>query len=172
MIKKIVLLFVFGFICTTVFSQVRHIKGLKGVELILGATGQGPYASAGYSQYIHREVYLKGAFGYERGDASGSDFSTYFLDATGHYTFYSVNPNFFLNAVAGLTGLYENVEKKEIAIEQSGSSIGVLIGLEAEIYIDHRWAVVVNGSQRHYFQSDFGKNRWLLGAGIKRILDF
>lgn len=163
-----VTLFVLCF--TSTFGQVRHIEGLKGIEVMGGATAQAPYFAAGFSQYVHRQAYLKGSFGYERGSASGSDFSTFFIDATGHYTFYSVNPNFFLNAVAGLSGLYENIEKKEINLDQSGSSIGILVGLEAEIYLDHRWAALININQRHYFQSDFGKNRWLAGIGIKRIL--
>ena len=168
---KIFIAFTLMLICfTSGFGQVRHIEGLKGVEVVVGATAQGPYFSAGFSQYIHRQAYLKGSFGYERGAAAGSDFSTYFVDATGHYTFYSVNPNFFLNAVGGISGLYEDVQKKEITLDQSGSSVGVLIGLEAEIYLDYRWAVIVNVNQRHYFQSDFGKNRWFAGVGIKRIL--
>ena len=169
--RNLVIIFtLLAFCLTSGYCQVRHIKGMKGVEINLGATGQAPFFAAGYSQYLDRIAYIKGSLGYERGTASNSDFSTYFIDAAMHYTFYSVNPNFFLNAVGGLSGMHEEIEKKEITIDQSGSSIGVLIGFEMELYIDERWVVLLNGNQRHYFSSNFGKNRWLVGAGIKRIL--
>jgi hypothetical protein len=89
------------------------------------------------------------------------------LDAAIGYTLIQIKDDVFFNAYLGASGVYDDVEELESTIDQSGFSAGILGGAEIEFYISDTVVLLINGTQRYYFGSDFGNARWMLGAGVK-----
>jgi len=150
-------------------AQVRHLKGQKGMEVMVGITEHSQVFGGGFSQYLSSNLYLKGALGYENGTISNVDFTAYLIDITANYMVFSVNSQVFFNAVLGASGIYEETEFLESTFDQDGFSPGMIGGLEIEIFLNDKIILLTNGSQRHYFQSELGESRWLVTAGLKYI---
>jgi len=150
-------------------AQVRHLKGQKALEVMAGITEYSQVFGGGFSQYLSSKLYLKGALGYENGAISNVDFTSYLIDITANYTVFNINSQVFLNAVFGASGIYEETEFLESTFKQEGFSPGIIGGLEIEVFLSDRIILIINGSQRHYFQSELGANRWLVTAGLKYI---
>jgi len=150
-------------------AQVRHLKGQKGLEVMAGITAYSQVVGGGFSQYISSKLYLKGLLGFENGTISNVDFTTYLIDITANYTVFNIKSQVFFNAVLGASGIYEETEPLESTFKQEGFSPGIIGGLEIEVFLSDRIILIINGSQRHYFQSELGPNRWLATAGLKYI---
>jgi len=150
-------------------AQVRHLKGQKALEVMAGITEYSQVYGGGFSQYFNSKLYLKGVLGYEYGTISNVDFTSYLVDLTVNYTVFSINSKVFFNAVLGASGIYEETETLESTFEQERFSPGIIGGFEIEVFLSDRIILIINGSQRHYFQSELGSNRWLATAGLKYI---
>jgi hypothetical protein len=160
----------FIFICmipVLAFGQGRHLTGIPGLALPGGLTGQGAFGSLGVSRNLAANLYGKLAADYEQGTVTGVNYSSYMLDAAIGYTLIQIKDDVFFNAYLGASGLYDDIEELDSTIDQSGFSAGILGGAEIEIYISDTIVLLLNGTQRYYFGSDFGNSRWMLGIGMK-----
>ncbi len=151
-------------------AQVRHLKGQQGLEAFGGITKHSQVLGAGYSYYLSSKLYLKGSLGYETGTITEVNFTAYLVDVSCNYTLFDINSVAFFNVVLGGSGLYEETESLESTIAQEGFSPGVLGGVEIEMFLSDRLVIVAGGSQRHYFLSELGPDRWLVNGGLKYIL--
>ena len=149
------------------FGQGRHLKGIYGIEVTGGITGQGAFGSLGVSRNLSADLYGKLAIDYEQGTVTGVNYRSYMLDAAIGYTLIQIKDDVFFNAYLGASGIYDDIEELESTIDQSGFSAGILGGAEIELYISDTVVLLINGTQRYYFGSDFGNARWMLGAGVK-----
>jgi len=167
-------LFVPIFLITVSFqisnAQVRHLKGQQGLEAFAGITKHSQVFGGGFSYYLSSKLYLKGSLGYETGTITEVDFTAYLVDVSCNYTLFDINSVAFFNVLLGGSGLYEETESMESTIAQEGFSPGVLGGVEMEIFLSDRLVIVAGGSQRHYFLSELGADRWLATGGLKYIL--
>lgn len=150
-------------------AQVRHLKGQKGMEVMAGITEHSQVFGSGFSQYLSSNLYLKGLLGFESGTISNVDFTAYLMDVTAYYTVFNINSRVFINAVLGASGIYEETEPLESTFKQEGFSPGIIGGLEIEVFFNDKIILITNGSQRYYFLSELGENRWLATAGLKYI---
>ncbi len=167
--KTIFLIILIAAVHIQALSQVRHIKGQKGVEALAGITEDSNVLSVGYSQYLNSKLYLKGTLGYENGSISSVDFTAYLLEIATNYNLIKIHSKVFLNALLGGGIAYEETETLESTLEQTGFSPGVFGGLEIEIFINDRIVLVTNGTQRYYPQSALGEYFWMCNTGIKYI---
>ena len=151
-------------------AQVRHFKGQQGLEVFGGITKHSQVFGGGFSYYLSSKLYLKGSLGYETGTITEVDFTAYMFDVSCNYTLFDVNSVAFFNVILGGSGLYEETESLESTLTQEGFSPGVFGGVELEIFLNDRVVVIAGGSQRHYFLSELGPDRWLVNGGLKYIL--
>lgn len=165
-IKPVLYLFIL-MLPLTCYGQGRHLKGVRGIELAGGITGQGVYGSLGASQNLNAVTYGKIAVAYEPGTIDDVKYHSYMIDASINYTLIQIKDDVFLNACLGGSGVYDDLEELESTTDQSGFSAGILGGAEIEIYISNAVVFLINGTQRYYFGNDFGNARWMLGAGVK-----
>jgi hypothetical protein len=99
-IKPVLYLFIL-LLPLTSYGQGRHLKGIRGIELIGGITGQGVYGMLGASQNLSAVTYGKIAVAYEPGSIDDVKYHSYMIDASINYTLIQIKDDVFFNAFLG-----------------------------------------------------------------------
>lgn len=168
------------FMCNIVEAQI-HIRKLKGVELSVGSSINRIYSGniAG-SYFLNKKYYVKMLFGYEKGEDVKYDsvdvvkekiyFETYNIEPSLYRTLYN-KKRLYVNMGTGLSIIYNNVENVKYTHNQDGIFFGGFIGLENELYLSKKIALICGVKQYFYLNRDIvnvGRYRCLLNVGVKK----
>ena len=177
---KYLVIFLLFLLSTTVNAQI-HIKKLKGVELNLGSSINRIYnIGIGGSYFINKKNYIKILFGYEKNTTEKYDsvsvakldvFSeTYNIEASLYRSIYNTK-RVYVNAGYGISTIYNNVRNIDYTENQNGVFVGGFIGLENELYLMNKFALICGIKQYYYINNNIvniGKYRCLLNVGVKK----
>ena len=157
-------------------AQVRHIKGIQGIELGGGASRFGFIAYGSHVVYFNKKFYLKSLLFYEKaklanGNVSVSDVGLEVLPA---YNLYNMPGKFYFNLIGGISAIVkENMKGSTNAIEGASKieafKFGFMGGGEVEYYVSEKISLISTFGQRYYF-SPYGSWRWGLTCGVRYSL--
>jgi hypothetical protein len=150
-------------------AQIRHVAGIKGVDVRYSMSKYGSMFGADYVQYFGRKFYMKAGLGYgtAEDDVNKVGITRYMFDLTAAYTVLNVNEVVFINVIGGGTaGLEQLTEKAEGGID-SEFKLGVFGGAEAEIFFNDRFVFIMNFNQRFLNGNYFGTQRYYITAGLR-----
>lgn len=168
--KIFVSLFLILFASSFANAQLRHVKGIKAIEVNYGYTKLGNYINLGYSKQVLQQLYLKGTLGFEKGEYKIAKFNSYIIDFGAFYSPVNLKKAIFLNFSGGITtnmDTYSNFEPINNAIN---FNYGAFVGAELEVYVLDSFVLLLNSQQKFLFNPTVGTKVYFLGAGIKYIL--
>jgi hypothetical protein len=166
--KKLLLFTLLLFaLCLGAEAQIRHVKGISAIEVGAFKSKYGQAGTFGYSRYFSRNLYGKLNVMHEIGQDKGYKFSATGLDVTAAYTMFTMREFIFVNAIGGATVSYDQLLGEESLSPSSAIKYGILYGIETEIFISDKFALLLNGNSRYLLVDAFGKVRYYAGAGIK-----
>ncbi|MFM8914122.1 MAG: conjugal transfer protein TraO, partial [Flammeovirgaceae bacterium] len=151
-------------------AQIRHVRGIKSVDAMYLKTKSGQAFSVGYVSYRNNSSYIKGALFFEQGTESGIQYTS--MGAEAYYAKNLVHAGsvYYLNAIGGAHLSVDNpvngTFNPELKIPTT-FKMGVLFGVENEIFINDRFVLIINFSQRMLLGNEYGNYRWFAGAGIR-----
>jgi hypothetical protein len=153
--------------CFAASGQIRHVKGIKSVEVNFGKPLYGTAFGASFVKYRTSSSYWK--VGLLR-DVSKRDLfqinSTAF-DFSYYYTVYDINEIVYFNLFGGATVAVDQLVQNEFYSAKSAFKYGVLGGAEVEVFITDKWAVVPGFNQRYLFVDTFGKTRHYITFSVR-----
>lgn len=154
---------------TSVFSQfsTRHFHNMKTVELNAGLTQHGYYMNTGYSRYITSNSYVKVNGFWENGEVKEIDIRNFGLDVIYNHTVLKISNTLFFNIGGGVTFGYDQILSKEILNLDDELNFGGLLNAEGEIFFSNNIALIIQANQRFLAKTDFGRQRWFTGIGVK-----
>jgi hypothetical protein len=166
--KIVITLLLTFFIVSAANAQIRHVRHIKSIDLMYGITGFGTTYSAGYVSYLSNTSYIKFGGFYEQGISQGLP-----------YTSIGLEPYFAKNIIRGGYKYYLNaIGGAHVSVDNSGATLGefkipsafkmgVLLGIENELFISDKFVLIINFSQRILLAQEYGSYRFFAQAGIR-----
>jgi len=170
---KIILLIAFLAVGSGAFAQ-RHLKGIKGLDVLGGATGKGFYGELAFNAYVSNKIYYNIPFRAEAATIDQTKFNSLSLNPNINYTFLKPTEWLFISAKGGAS-LYLDSRGKSSSdssstfIKSKSQTInyGLFAGLEAEIFLSDKVVWILNFRQNYNFNSYPGHAVWYAGTGIR-----
>jgi hypothetical protein len=165
------ILFVLAFIPVLANAQllnIRHVKGIKSVDVNYGITEYGKLYSAGYVKYFSNSTYLKGQLFYEKGEGNGLNYTSTGADVYFAKTIVHSGFHYYLNGIGGAHLSVDNTSNS-LSSDKIPSTMksGILLGIENEYFISDRFVLIGTFSQRALLGNNFGNYRWFAQVGIR-----
>lgn len=154
----------------TGMGSVWHYPGQIGVEIGIKRSPIGWNYSAGGSQYLSSNSYLKGTAFFDDGYFERVKLQSFGVNAMYFYSPYSIAETVFFNVGAGLTGNYDLV-KNYWPNTNKKLNYGIVGGIEIEAAIADYLMVTGTGLQRYLKNDSFGRGRYEIGLGIKYLIN-
>ena len=145
---------------------LRHVEGLKGLEINLGIQAMAPFAEINGMLHITRNWLVKiGLGGAKSLKQRGGEYKAIFSQPGVGYTLLDNSRNLFLSALIGPYIVYEQLNKEQ------QFNIALALGGELAFFLLHRLEVVGSGGMRYFFRdSKAGSLGYFLGAGLRFTL--
>lgn len=168
--KTTLLIIALAAVLASAKAQIRHVRGIKSMDAMYSMTKPGQAYSIGYVTYLNNSSYLKGSLFFEQGTESGIQYTS-----MGSEFYYAKNlvhagSAFYLNAIGGAHLSVDNpvagTFNPELKIPNT-FKMGILGGIENEIFISDRFVLILNFTQRILLGNEYGNYRWFAGAGIR-----
>ena len=170
---KFILLIAFLAIGSGAFAQ-RHLKGIKGVDILGGITGKGYYGELGFNSYISNKLYYNLPIRAEFAEIQGTKFNSYSFNPNINYTLLKPTEWFFISAKGGASIYMDsrgstNSDTSTTYINDKTTTInyGVFAGIETEVYFSDKVVWIVNFRQNYNFNSTPGHSVWYAGTGVR-----
>ncbi len=157
-------------------AQIRHVKGIKAVDLTYGYSPVTRNYTASYVAYLSNDVYLKSGLFYLQGQDKGLNFISVGLEVAYNYNLFTINEFIFFNGRGGLAFSNDRFSPALVQFDGAGNisesahsafKVGVLLGIETEIFITDKFVLLLGGDQRLMFGDKWGSNRFFLFSGIR-----
>jgi len=154
---------------SSVFNDfsTRHFQNMKAFELFGGTTEFGTYAGLSFSRYMTSNSYIKVNGFWESGDVDAIEIRNFGLDLIYNHTIFKVSNTIFFNVGGGATFGYDQILSKEILNLDDELNFGGLLNAETEVFFTNNIAMVIHANQRFLARTNFGRQRWFTGIGIK-----
>ena len=166
--KKLILPLIMAFIATAAGAQIRHVPGIKSVDIYYGVSGHGTVVGASFIKYWKSNLYMKAGGFQESGTDNGISYQSIGGDFKVARTLLKKSPWFYFNGVAGATfSIDQPREGGQIFNLQSKPKYGALAGVEMEFFISDRFVFFSAWDQRFLLGSEYGNYRWFGTGGIR-----
>lgn len=150
--------------------KLRHIEGIRGFDFSTGVNRYGNQFSLGYAQYESENFIGRLVLNYEYGRINLTTYSTQYLFVEFNNTLYRVKKRVFLNLAYGVLAGQENSSSEVLNLKANTFEYGLLLGINAEIYLLNRLAVLIELKQIWDNGSGFGSFRYYGSAGFRFYL--
>lgn len=154
-------------------GQVRHVKGIKALDISYAKTAFGQAYSLGYVNYFSNKLYGKANLFYEKGENKETAilYSSFGADIFACYKIISFNETVYINALGGLTlasDKQDNLGLSTLGYDlQSAFKYGGLAGIESETFFSDKFALIIGFNQKYLLNPGFGSTRWFGYAAIR-----
>jgi len=148
---------------------VKHIKGLKSIDIYYSGTKNSNGVQGGFSHFIYKDIYLQYSGKYEKGTIGYTFFEHISGSVMGNYSLYNIKNMVYFNVlVSGHIG-YEMLLMTENRQPAFGMTYEGAVGTEVEIFVLPN--VVLSGvfSQKVYSSSLLGSSYYEGKVGLKYI---
>lgn len=164
--------FVLVFIMTFTVNAQRHIKGVKGIDALAGATGKGVYGEAAYNYFLSNKVYLNFSGRFEYAKIQDVGLQSYSINPSVNYTIYSPAKWLFFSLKGGASGYWEQIDSDipdnyEVKANSTSTfNYGVFAGVESELFFSNRVSWIINFRQNYNFARS-GSKVFYGGTGLR-----
>jgi hypothetical protein len=149
-------------------GQIRHVPGVRSVEVFYGVSGHGAVQGASFISYWKPNLYMKVNAFFEAGQESGVSYQSYGADFKMARTVLKKSPVFYVNLTGGATiALDKPVSGAELFNVNQTFKYGALAGVELELFLSDKFVFVTSFDQRFLIGSEFGNYRWYATGGIR-----
>ncbi len=147
--------------------KLRHIEGIRGFDLSYGLNPYGNQFGFGYAQYESDNFIGRIVLNYESGKINLTTYSTQYLFIEFNSTVCRLKKRFFLNLAYGALAGQENSGNEVLNTKANTFEYGLLLGVNAEIYILNRFSVLIEFKQIWDNGSGFGSFRYYSNTGLR-----
>lgn len=161
----------------TVSAQgIRHVKGIKGVELGYGVSKLTTQFQGSYISHLSPAIYSKVTGSYLKGEEDGYKFTSMGVDIAPVWTPFPFSEIVYFNVTGGLNATYTQFSPAVSIFDDSGNvtkdafgtvKFGVFAGIEVETFISDKFVLVLGANQRLLFGDQFGKNRYVAFGALR-----
>lgn len=154
-------------IVATSQAQIIHIGGIQAIDAGYGKSKFGNYFTGGYIRYFSPQLYGKATLYFEKGTDAGVKYSSAGLDITAAYTVLKVGETIFINAIGGMVLSNDVLAANELLTVPATLKVGAFAGIESELFLSDKFALILNWNQRYVLGQAFGNVRWYGHAAIR-----
>jgi len=169
--KKKMLLLLVAFCCFSLFemkAQIRHVEGMKALEVGGVYTDLGVGASVGYLMYLKGNFSGYAQVSFDMGsEINNRDAFGGIVDVGVGYSVTTIGNNVFLNAYGGGSISYDQVANTEAYNVGNGVNYGVFITPEAEYFVNDTFSILLKSPIRYYLANSFGGLRVGGNLGVR-----
>jgi len=169
---KTIYFLVFVLMSFTASAQL-HSKYNSAIE-ISGGTSRfsGIRGDLGYGYFFSKRTYLKSNFFYaiDKLDKIQASHSTIGFDLSCGFTVWNYRSRFYVNLLLGPTVSYETLTSKSEKIYSGNFATlkyGGFLGVELEVSLSEKFALVANANERLTTKETFGNRRWYANLGVR-----
>lgn len=177
--KSLKIIFSLCLLLTSVAASsqgIRHVKGIKAVELGYGISKLTRQFQASYVSHLSSSLYSKVTGSYLTGEEKGYKFTSMGIDLAPVWTPFPFSEIFYFNVTGGLNASYTQFSPPVEIYDGSGNvsedafgtvKFGVFAGVELETFLHDKFVLVLGANQRLLFGDQFGKNRYVAFAAVR-----
>ena len=181
--KKLAIIALFAFSFGAVAQddlnlKLRHIAGIKGIDLMGGVGANCWNAELSYYKFISDVWIFRLGGNFEKTTFPSTNLTDFTVKPSINYTLFKLNDNLYVN---GELGLFLGVEKNtayspadDLTYSYPAASnfiYGAFIGGNVEIYINTNTALIGSFQQHYIGGSDFGNWKYQLNGGLRFIFN-
>ncbi|MEM6734657.1 MAG: hypothetical protein AAF620_01185 [Bacteroidota bacterium] len=154
---------------------IRHVKGIKSVDVLYGFNKYGNSVNIGFVNYFSEKIYGKvNLFNAELTQevvvsetrTLDLDFQRLGVDILGAYTGINFNEVVFINGIGGLTLTYNQFKDSEVDFD-SKIKPGIAGGVEIEVFPIDRIAIISNFIQKYTLGEEYSDTRYYINFGLR-----
>ncbi len=147
--------------------HIRHLKGMKCIDMQYGWAQYGTFANLGYGQLLTDNLLLNFHFNYEYGTIGESIYDYKNVKIGLCHTIAKLkNAVFFNLAYGGILGAVEG-QNKDLGYNERKFNAGLYAGGNIEMYLFNRFSLLAIAEQQYNFMDKFGTMHFHLGGGIR-----
>lgn len=147
--------------------QIRHLKGMKSLNLQYGWAMYGNYVNIGYGHLLKDRLMFNVDLNYEYGKIGFSHYDYKNVKLGLMHTVYKIKNTVFMNvAYGGIAGVIQS-KNEEIFQSEKKFNTGLYGGVNGEIYIVNKVSLLLMAEQQYNFMDKFGKWHFHLGGGLR-----
>lgn len=150
------------------FAQIRHVPGVKSIDVFYGVSGHGTLQGASFVSYLKPNLYMRINAFMESGKETGVSYNSIGADFKVARTVLKKSPVFYVNLTGGAT---VSVDRPEAGAELFNVSqafkYGALGGVELEFFLSDKFVLVTCFDQRFLIGNVYGNYRWFATGGIR-----
>jgi len=169
------ILFVFLIVCISsgVIAQrasIRHVEGIRSVDVSYGITKYGSLFSTGFVMYFSNKLYGKGQVFYWSGENKGVKLSSIGVDVYGAYSPFNIRETVFFNLNGGLTVANDApIGKIEGNLQLPNQlKFGLLGGMDMEVFITDRFVTVFTFNEKFLSKKEnYGQSRYFAQISLR-----
>ena len=156
-----------GYNDNTANLKIRHLKGMKCLDVQYGWATYGTFYNLGYSQLLKDKLMLNVHLNYEYGKIGTSKYDYKNLKFGLNDSFYKIKNTVFFNiCYGGILGFIEG-KNEEIFITQQNFNAGLYAGGNIEVYLFNKFSIIGLAEQQYNFMDKFGNWHFHLGGGLR-----
>lgn len=151
-------------------ASIRHVKGIRSVDLGYGVANYGSLYHAGYVMYFSNRLYGKGKGYYLQMEDSGIKLKSYGVDVYAAYNFLTLKEIVFFNVTGGITAASYSPSGEISGNLELPSQLkyGLLGGIDTEIFLNDRFVLFLTYNSKLMSKKEiYGSIKWFVEAGIR-----
>jgi hypothetical protein len=167
--KKFYLLVIVLFVGTSASAQfIRHVKGIKAIDVSGGVSKYGTMAGLSYVNYFKGNLYGKVQVFGEKGEDSSIGYQSFGMDVKALRTIFKGGQVFYFNALLGTTFSYDKaIQEVQVFDIKNTLKYGVTYGFESELFLSNKFVFIISFDQRYLLSDAFGRTRYFAQAGLR-----
>lgn len=173
------ILFAIALIVVTITGyaqEIRHVRGVKAVEVGAGISGMTKQFNASYLWYHSSSLYFKGTAFHMLGEDSGLEFTSTGVDFGPLFTLTNLNEITYFNVGGGVTASVDQLNPAIKVFDSEGNvsennystfKFGFVGKVETETFLSNKFVLVVGANYKFLLGENFGNTRWAATAGLR-----
>ncbi len=149
---------------------LRHAAGLHGIEANAGITAIGKALAIEWCYYFSPCWQIKAGLGVEVDKFTDNAYRSIFTQPVLAYTIFTNHRNLFFNMLGGTKLHFERYQQKKKKEKEydSNFNIGLVPGIEIELFLMRRFEVLLSGGSRIFLlKSPYGKVDYFPSLGVR-----
>ncbi len=167
--KKLLLAVILIGCCLSIAKgQIRHVQGMKALELNGLYTDLGVGGTAGYLMYLPGKLSLVGLISFDGGkEVNKRSAMGMIVDVGVGYSLSTFGSDIFINVYGGGSVSYDDVANAESYDVGNGINYGVFVTPELEYFINDTFSILGKAPVRYLFSNAFGGLRVQGSLGLR-----
>lgn len=147
--------------------KLRHIKGIRGVDVEYGISKFGNYYGVGYVHFFNDVFFINPSLKYETSRIGLTDVWQYSLFLSFQRSIYKVEDVLFINAGFAPCAQVQTSKNEVLEKEDLSFPFGAALNFNIELYVLNRLALRADFSEIYSYNDKFGSFRYLAGGGLR-----